>query len=90
VYLNFRYFVAVFYRLDHSLKKRLKTLRELNLGLLIAGYSDVLPLNIVLSKSFTQHNLMTLLATHFVGDHIEGVLSGVQASMFSVVASENC
>jgi hypothetical protein len=32
VYLNFRYFVAVFYRLDHPFKRRLETLRELNLG----------------------------------------------------------
>jgi hypothetical protein len=45
--------VAVFYRLDHPLKKRLETLRELNLGRSIAGYSDVLPLNIVPSESFT-------------------------------------
>jgi hypothetical protein len=51
VYLNFRYLVAVFNRLDHSLKRRLETR--------IAGYSDVLPLNV-----------LPLLATHFVGDHM--------------------
>jgi hypothetical protein len=45
VYLNFRYLVAVFYCFDHTLKRGLKTLRELNLGRCIAGYSDVLPLN---------------------------------------------
>jgi hypothetical protein len=32
LYLNFRYLVAVFYRFDHPLKRRLETLRELNLG----------------------------------------------------------
>jgi hypothetical protein len=31
VYLNFRYFVVVFFRLDHPLKKRLETLKELNM-----------------------------------------------------------
>jgi hypothetical protein len=41
VYLNVRYLVAVFYRLDHPLKRRLETLKEL-----------VLPLNIVSSESF--------------------------------------
>jgi hypothetical protein len=66
VYLNFRYLVAVFYRLDHPLKRRLETLRELSLGRCIAGYSDVLPLNIVASESFTRQDLPALLATHFV------------------------
>jgi hypothetical protein len=47
VHLNFRDLVAVVYRLDHRLKRRLETLMELNLGRCIAGYSDVLPLNIV-------------------------------------------
>jgi hypothetical protein len=27
-----------------------------------------------------------MMATHFVGDHIEGALSGVHSSMYSVVA----
>jgi hypothetical protein len=75
--LNFRYLIEVFYRLDHPLKRRHETLRELNLDRCIAGYSDVLPLNIVSSGPFTRHNLPALLATHFVGDHLEEALSGV-------------
>jgi hypothetical protein len=63
VYLYFRYLVAVFYRL------------ELNLGRCIVGYPDVLPLNIILSESFTRHDLPAFLA-----------LSGLQTSMHSVVA----
>jgi hypothetical protein len=51
--LNFRYLVVVFYRLDDPLKRRLETLKELNMGRYFAGYSDVLPLNIVSSESFT-------------------------------------
>jgi hypothetical protein len=43
-------------------------------------------LNIVSSESFTQHDLPALLATHFVGDHMEEALSRVQASMYSVLA----
>jgi hypothetical protein len=50
-------------------------LRELNLGRCIAGYSDVFPLNIVSSETFTRHNLPALLATHFVSEHMEGALS---------------
>jgi hypothetical protein len=53
VYLNLRYLVAVLYQLDHPLKRKLKTLNELKVGRCIAGYSDVLPLNIVSSESFT-------------------------------------
>jgi hypothetical protein len=78
--------VAVLYRLDHPLKRRLKTLRELNLGRCIAGYSDVLPLNIVSSESFTRHGFAALLASHFVEDHMERALFGVQTSIYSVVA----
>jgi hypothetical protein len=40
---------------------------------------------IVSSESFTRYNLPALLSTHFVGDHMLGALSGVQASMYSVV-----
>jgi hypothetical protein len=84
LYLNFRY--LVFYRLDHPLKRRLEILRELNLGSCIAGYSNVLLLNIVSSESYARHDLPALLTTHFVDDHLEGALSGVQKSMYSVVA----
>jgi hypothetical protein len=83
VYLNFKYLVAVFC-LDHPLKKRLKTLRQLNLGRYIASYFDVLPLNIVLSESFTRHDLPALLASHFVSDHMEGELSGLQTYLYSM------
>jgi hypothetical protein len=75
VYLNFIYLVAVFYRFDHPLKRRLETLREVNLGRCVAGYSDVLPLNIVSSGSFIRHNLPALLATYFVSERcIDGFL----------------
>jgi hypothetical protein len=86
VNLNFRYLVAVLYRLDDPLKRRLETLRELNLGRCVAGYSNVLPLNIVSSESFTQHGFAALLASHFVEDHMERALSGFQTSIYSVVA----
>jgi hypothetical protein len=44
----------------------------------IGCYSDVLPLNIVSSESFTRHDLPALLATHFLSDHTVRTLSGVQ------------
>jgi hypothetical protein len=49
--------VAVFYQLDHPLKRREpETLTKLNMCLCIAGYSDNLPLNIIVSsESFTCH-----------------------------------
>jgi hypothetical protein len=62
--------VAVFYHLvlDHpSLKEETQ---ELNLGRCIAGYSDVLLLNVVPSESFTGHDLPALLVAYFVGDHM--------------------
>jgi hypothetical protein len=64
----------------------LETLGELNLSRYISGHSDVLPLNVVSSESFTRHNLPALLAAHFVGDHMQGAFSGVQTSMYLVVA----
>jgi hypothetical protein len=72
VYPNLKYLMAVFYRIYHPLKRRLETLRELNLSRCLGGFFDVLPLNIVSSESFTRHDLPALLATHFVGDHMEG------------------
>jgi hypothetical protein len=59
------------------------TLGELNLGHCIAGYSNVFPLNIVSPESFTRHDLPALLATYFVGDHMETALSRVQFYVFS-------
>jgi hypothetical protein len=56
------------------------------LGCCIADYSDVLPLNVVASESFTKHDFPAFLATHFVSDHMKWALSGVQTSMNSVVA----
>jgi hypothetical protein len=80
----------VFYRLEHPSKRRLETLTELNSGRCIAGYSDVLPLNIVSSGSFTRHDLPTLLATNFVGDHMEGTLSEVQTLCILWWFPESC
>jgi hypothetical protein len=67
--------VAVLYRLDHSLMRKLETLKKLNMGRCFA--------NIVSSESFTQHEMPTLPVTHH---HMEEALSGVQTSRNSVVA----
>jgi hypothetical protein len=87
MFLNFKYLVAIFYRLVHRLKRRLETLKELNMGDGIAYYYDVLPLNLVSSESFTcnELSLPALLVTHFVDDHMEK-FSGVRASMYWWVA----
>jgi hypothetical protein len=61
---------------------------KLNLSSFIAGYSDVWPLNIVSPETFTRHDFPALLAIDFVGDHMERALSGVQTSMYSVVAAQ--
>jgi hypothetical protein len=50
---------------------RLEILKKLNMGHSIVGYSDVLPLNIVLFESFTRQGLPSLLVTHFVDDRME-------------------
>jgi hypothetical protein len=50
----------------------------------IAGYSNVLPLNIASSESFTRHELTALLAAHFVDDQIKRALCRVETSMYSV------
>jgi hypothetical protein len=69
-YLNFRYFVAAFYRLGHSFRERLGVLGTLNIGRCIEGYSDVLSLEIVPSESLTLHK-PALLGTPFVDGHME-------------------
>jgi hypothetical protein len=63
--LNFRYFVAAFYRLGHPLRESAGGAEH---GLLPKGYSDVLSLDIVPSESFTQHELPALLETPLVDD----------------------
>jgi hypothetical protein len=62
-------------------QRRIETLKELNMGRCIAGYSNVWPLNIVSSESFTRYELPALLATHFVDNHMENARSGAQVSM---------
>jgi hypothetical protein len=51
-YLNFRYFLAAFYRLGHPLRKRLGVLGALNMSRCIKGYSDDFS-----NETFTQHSL---------------------------------
>jgi hypothetical protein len=41
-----------------------------------------LPLYIISSESFTRHELPALLATHFVDDHMEKELSGIEIYIF--------
>jgi hypothetical protein len=67
-HLNFRYFVAAFYRLGHPLRERFGAL---NMGCCIKGYSDVLSLDIVPSESFTRHELPALLGTPLVDGHMK-------------------
>jgi hypothetical protein len=74
-YLNFRYLVAVCYRLGHPLRERLGVLGALNMGRYIKGYSDVLSLDIVPSESFTRHELPVLLDTLSVDGHMEKKLA---------------
>jgi hypothetical protein len=52
----------------------------------LPSYSDVLPLNIVSSGSFTRPELPALLTTHFVDDHMLKAFSRVQTTMYSVLA----
>jgi hypothetical protein len=54
VYLNSRYLVAVFYRLDHPLREKLKDLGTMNMSHCIQGYSNVLSMDITPSESFTR------------------------------------
>jgi hypothetical protein len=60
----------------------------LNMGRCIKGYSDVLPLDIDPSGSFTRHELPALLGTPLVDGHIElghKKLVNVQEAMYSLV-----
>jgi hypothetical protein len=85
-YLNFRYLVAAFCRLDHLLSERLGVLGALNMGRCIRGNFDVLSLDIVPSKSFTQHELPALLETPLVDGFMEKKLVNVQEVMYLLVA----
>jgi hypothetical protein len=67
------------------LKKRLGVLKALNMGHCIKGYSDVLSLDIVPSKSLTRHELPALLGTSLVNGYMEKKLAIVQEAMYSLV-----
>jgi hypothetical protein len=58
-------------------------LGALNMGRCIKKYSDVLSLNIVLSESFTWHELPALLGTPLVDEHKEKKLPNVQEALYS-------
>jgi hypothetical protein len=60
VYLNFRYLVAVFYRLGHPLREKQRALGIMNMNRCIQGYSNVLSMDITPSESFTRHELSAL------------------------------
>jgi hypothetical protein len=78
-YLNFRYYVAAFFRLDQPLRRRLVVLRPLNMGRYIKGCFDVLSLDIVPPESFTLQELPALLGTPLVDGHMENKLAGYGA-----------
>jgi hypothetical protein len=61
-------------------------LGALTIGRCIKGYSDVLSLDIVPSKSFTRHELPALLGTALEDGHMEKKLTNVQEVMYSLVA----
>jgi hypothetical protein len=63
--------------------ERLGVLGALNMGRCIEGYSDVLSLDIVLSESFTWHELPALLETLLVDENMEEKLANVQLVMYS-------
>jgi hypothetical protein len=69
VYLNSRYLVAVFYRLGHPLREKLKDLRTMNMSRCIQGYSNVLSMDIIPPESFTRHELSAFLGTPLVNVH---------------------
>jgi hypothetical protein len=85
-YLNFRYLVTDFYRLDHPLRERLGVLGAQNMGRCIKGYSDVLSLDIVPSESLKRHELPALLGALLVDGHMEKILANVQEAMYLLVA----
>jgi hypothetical protein len=85
-YLNFRYLVAAFYRLEHPLKEMLGLLRALSMCRCIKGYSDVLSLDIVPSESFKRYELPAILGIPLVDGHMEEQLANVQEAIYSMVA----
>jgi hypothetical protein len=62
--------------------ERLGVLGALNMGRCIDGFSDFLSLDIVLSESFTWHELPALLGTPLVDGHMEEKLANVQEAMY--------
>jgi hypothetical protein len=86
VYLNSIYLVAVFYRLGHPLREKLRDLGTMNMSRCIQGYSNVFSMIITPSLFFTRHELSALLGTPLVDVHMEGALDGVQDTMYPLVA----
>jgi hypothetical protein len=62
----FLYLVAVFYRLGHPLREKLRDLGTMNMSRCIQGYSIVLLMDITPSESFMRHELSALLGTPLV------------------------
>jgi hypothetical protein len=73
-------------KISSILTERFGVLRALNMGRCIRRYSDVLSLDIVLSESFTRHELPALLGTSLVDGHMKKKLANIQGAMYSLVA----
>jgi hypothetical protein len=87
-YLNSRYLVAVFYRLGHLLREKLRDLGTMNISRCIQGYFNVLSMDITPSESFTRQKLSALLGTPLVDMHMEYALAGVQDTKYPLVTSK--
>jgi hypothetical protein len=82
-YLKFRFLVAAFYRLGHSLRERLGVLGGAEyVSLHQRIFQFLIILDIVSSESFTRHVLPAFLRTLLVDGNMEKKLANVQEAMY--------
>jgi hypothetical protein len=86
VYLNSsRHLVAVFYRLGHPLREKLRDLGTMNMIRCIQGYSNVWSMDVTPAESFTRYELSALVGIPLVHMHMKNALAGVWDTMYLLV-----
>jgi ribonuclease HI len=85
-YLNSKFLILTFSKINHPLKSKLKQLADLGSRKLTRDFATVDSLEVNLSESYTQFNLQALLSTPNIRDDVARSLVGFSKESYTTVA----
>jgi hypothetical protein len=88
-YLNSRFLINCFKKLNHPLRQRLEILHRLNPAKCIPGYQEISMYNITCEQGYPKYKFNALNDTPEVSNHMIFTLANVDPAIYSMVARGN-